>query len=134
MNKPIVVFDTNIFISATFWEGKSYYLLKKAINQEIIVFISKHIIGEIKNVLKRDFYLEKQEVDDVINSLLYFTHLVDTKDIANVIKEDPIDNRILDCALACNASLIISQDKHLLKLKKFRSIAIMSPEEFTKSL
>lgn len=134
MNKPKVVLDTNIFISAVFWEGKSYYLMKKAINQEVIVFISKHIIEEIKNVLSRDFNLEKQEIDDIINSLLHFTNLIDTIEVANVIKEDPKDNRILDCALTCNANFIISQDKHLLKLKKFRDVTIMSPEEFAKYL
>mgnify|MGYP001558988182 FL=1 len=130
MNKTIVVLDTNIFISAVFWEGKPYVLVKKAINQGIIVFISNYIIDEIRKVLVRDFNLEKQEIDDIVNAVLYFTHLIEPKESVTVIKDDPKDDKILDCALACNADFIVSQDNHLLNLKSFRNIKIASPEEF----
>ena len=132
MNKPIVVLDTNIFISAVFWEGKSYEIVKKAINQEIIVLISDYIIKEIEKVLTRDFNLTEQEINDVINAIFYFTHLIEPVEKVKIIKEDPKDDEILDCALACNAKFIISQDKHLLNLKKFRNVNIISPEEFLK--
>lgn len=56
--KSIVVLDTNIFISSVFWEGASYAIVKKAISQEIIVFISNDIIEELRKVLARDFSLE----------------------------------------------------------------------------
>jgi putative PIN family toxin of toxin-antitoxin system len=47
VGKLIVVLDTNIFISSVFWEASPYGIVKKAINQEIIVFISNDIIEEI---------------------------------------------------------------------------------------
>ena len=134
MNKTIVVLDTNVFISAIFWEGKPYTLVKKAINQEIIVFISNYIIEEIRRVLAGDFNLEKQEVDDILNALLYFTHLIEPKESVTFIKDDPKDDKILDCAIACNAEFIVSQDNHLLNLKNFKNIKIVSPEEFLKTL
>ena len=134
MIKTIVVLDTNIFISAVFWEGKPYILVKKAINQEIIVFISNYIIDEIRKVLVRDFNLEKQEIEDIVNDVLYFTHLIEPKESVTVIKDDPKDDKILDCAIACNANFIVSQDNHLLNLKIFRGIKIASPEEFLKTI
>ncbi|MBI2653033.1 putative toxin-antitoxin system toxin component, PIN family [Candidatus Woesearchaeota archaeon] len=134
MNKTIVVFDTNIFISAVFWEGKPYSVVKKAINQEIVVFISNYIIDEIRKVLTRDFNLEKQEIDDIVNAVLYFTHLIEPKESVKVINDDPKDDKILDCAVACNADFIVSQDNHLLNLKTFRGIKIASPKEFLKTL
>ena len=130
--KTIVVLDTNIFISAVFWEGKPYIVVKKAINLEIIVFISNYILDEMRKVLVRDFNLEKQEIDDIVSAVLYFTHLIEPKESVTVIKDDPKDDKILDCALACNADFIVSQDNHLLNLKSFRSIKIVSPEEFLK--
>ena len=130
MNKPIVVLDTNIFISAVFWKGKPYKIVNKAINQEIIVFISQGIIKEIRKVLVRDFMLEKQEIDNIIDAVAYFTHFIEPKEKIKVVKEDPDDDRIIECALACSAQFIVSSDKHLLKLKKFRNIKIESPEEF----
>ncbi len=133
MKSTIVVLDTNIFISSVFWEGSSYRVVKKAISQEIVVFISDEIIKEIRKVLLRDFSLGKQEIDDVIDSVVYFTHLIQPKEKVEVVKEDPEDDRILECALACRAKFIISYNKHLLKLKKFRDIKIVAPEEFLKT-
>ena len=49
-----------------------------------------------------------------------------------VIKEDRPDNKFLACAIAAQASFIISGDKHLLKLKEFQGIPIVSPREFLK--
>ncbi len=126
--------DTNIFISAVFWEGKPYLIVKKAINQEIIVFISNYIIDEIQKVLVRDFNLEKQEIEDIVNAVLYFTHLIEPKESVTVIKDDPKDDKILDCAITCSADFIVSQDNHLLNLKTFKGIQIVSPEEFLKTL
>ena len=133
MKNQIVVLDTNIFISSVFWEGSSYRIVKKAISQEIIVFVSDYIIKEIRKVLARDFSLGKQEIDDIINSVAYFTHLIEPKEKVEVVKEDPDDDRILECALACRAKFLISYNKHLLKLKAFRGIKIVTPEEFLKT-
>ena len=95
MIKTIIVLDTNIFISAVFWEGKPYNVVKKAINQEIIVFISNYIIDEIRKVLVRDFNLEKQEIEDIVNAVLYFTHLIEPKESVTVIKDDPKDDTLI---------------------------------------
>src|SRR5207249_7245113 len=38
---------------------------------------------------------------------------------------DASDNRILECALAAGADLIVTGDRHLLKLKKYQDIPII---------
>ncbi|MCK5282204.1 MAG: putative toxin-antitoxin system toxin component, PIN family [Nanoarchaeota archaeon] len=129
-----VVLDTNIYISSVFWQGNPYHTVKKSISKEIAAFVSDDIIKEIKRVLSRDFELSKQEIDDVIDSIAMFTYFVAPKEKIDVIKDDPSDNIILECAVASDSKVIISQDKHLLKLKKFRDIVILSPDEFLKIL
>ena len=53
----------------------------------------------------------------------------------DAIKEDPADNKILECAIEANADYIITYDKkHLLKLKKFEGVNIVSPADFLKIL
>ena len=47
----------------------------------------------------------------------------------NIIKDDPDDYKFLEAGISGNADLIISQDKHLLKLKEYQKIKIISPEE-----
>ena len=51
----------------------------------------------------------------------------------NVIKEDPEDNRVLECAVSANADFVISGDSHLLSLKSYSGINIISASEFLKS-
>ena len=48
------------------------------------------------------------------------------------MKDDPNDNLFVETAVAGNADYIVSQDKHLLKLKEFKKIKIITPEEFKK--
>ena len=47
---------------------------------------------------------------------------------STIVKEDPDDNKIIECAVACGADFILTYDKHLLRLKEFRGIKIIMPE------
>ena len=48
----------------------------------------------------------------------------------DLIKDDPDDNMILECALAADVEYIITGDSHLLTLKSFEKIKIISPAMF----
>jgi predicted nucleic acid-binding protein len=48
----------------------------------------------------------------------------------DAVKADPTDNRVIECALECAADAIVSGDKHLLRLKSYAGIPIMSVREF----
>ncbi len=124
-----IVVDTNIIVSSIFWSGKPYQIMQKGINQELLIFISKDIIDELKVVLKRDFGLEEQEIEDIVSAILLFTHLAESKEKIDAVK-DKKDNIILECAVAANAGYIVSGDSHLLNLKEFRGIKIVSANEF----
>ena len=128
--KPIVVLDTNIHISSIFWDGGPYAIAKMAIDQNLTIFSSNPILDEIRKVLKRDFALSKQEIEDVIVSLMDFTNIVEPTEKLNIIKDDPPDDRILECAVSCKAQYIVSYNNHLLKLKEFRGIKILVPKDF----
>ena len=49
-----------------------------------------------------------------------------------IVKEDPDDNKIVEAAVEGNCDFIVSSDKHLLKLKEFKGIKIITPKEFFK--
>lgn len=132
MLKSVVVLDTNIYISSLFWQGNPYKIIQKAIDEEFTVFTSNKIILEIKKVLARDFGISEPEINEFIDSVIMFTKLVETNETINMIKEDDSDNRILECASACKANFIVTQDNHLLKIKKFREVEILNPLEFLK--
>ena len=55
------------------------------------------------------------------------------KEKLNVVKNDPDDDKFIEAAVEGDCDCIVSKDKkHLLKLKEFRGIKIISPEEFLK--
>ncbi len=48
----------------------------------------------------------------------------------HIVSEDPEDNKFLECAKQARADYIISNDKHLLKIKKFGKIEVIRPKSF----
>ena len=62
--------------------------------------------------------------------IVFNSQIVYPKKKLNVVKKDPKDNKILECALEAQASFIISGDKHLLEIKEYKGIKIISPKEF----
>ena len=125
-----VVVDTNFLISATQWDySVSHKLLQKLIRNDVEIFSTKEILEEFLEVLKRDFLYNDEEANSILERVLQFLIIVAPSRKIDVIKEDPEDNKIIECALESNAEYIISYDKHLLNLKEYQGIKIIKPEE-----
>ena len=132
---PKVVLDTNIFISSVFWEkGNPHKIVEKAIEGKIQVFISEKILEELKEVLKRDFEEADNFINDQTNLIKSYAEIVESTIFLDIIKEDPDDNMIIECAVSCNADFIISGDNHLLKIKNYNNIKILNSSDFLKVL
>ena len=127
--------DTNTLVSATISHGNEYELLKFARGWKIRLFLSLEIINEFKEVISRPkFGFSEQQVDDVVKQLINLSEIIITWVVINEIKEDPDDNMVLECAVSCKAKYIVSGDSHLLKLKEFREIEILSAKGFLEVL
>ena len=73
----------------------------------------------------------QQERKDAVLKILQLAVLVEPKEHITAVKDDPDDNKFIEAAIAANASHIITQDKkHLIPLKEFRGIKIVTPEMF----
>ena len=128
-----VVLDTNIFISGIFWKGSSNKVILNLREGKVTLVTSLKIISEIIKVLK-DFKIRllddmiKEWVDLIVRNSI----IVEPKERIEIVKDDPKDDIFIETAVAGNVDYIISQDNHLLKLKEFRGIKIITPEEFNK--
>ena len=130
-----IVADTNILVSATIAKGNQYLLLKKAKLGSFRLVISPQIIAELKGVLSRPkFGFSNEQVESVVKQILSISELVITTSKINLVKNDPPDNRILEAALDGKASYIVSGDKDLLRLKKFKEIKIVTTRKFLEKL
>ncbi|MBU2476300.1 putative toxin-antitoxin system toxin component, PIN family [Candidatus Micrarchaeota archaeon] len=128
MKKAVV--DTNILVSASFWKGNPFRVMRLAFEGKIEVFTSTEILLEYSKVLKRDFKLNETEVQERIDVFVSALKLVKPKNKINLIKDDPDDNKVLEAAFEADADYIVSGDKHLLKLKEFNKMKIVKPKEF----
>ncbi|MFH0836744.1 MAG: putative toxin-antitoxin system toxin component, PIN family [Candidatus Aenigmatarchaeota archaeon] len=129
-----VTLDTNVLVSGTFWTGNSYRILNLIDHGEIVSIFSIVIIDEYVRIVESDELLNKIEEKKLMivkNIQKIFNNSIIVEPTQKInITEDPDDNKIIECALEGNVNFIISQDNHLLKLKEFRGIRIVTPEEF----
>ena|SRR3989344_3027853 len=125
-----ITVDTNFLISATQWHSSvARKLLLKLIEANVQIFASEEIISEMIEVLQRDFGYNDIMLKDITRYVLSFVTLVEPAWKVDVIKDDPDDNKIIECALESKAKYIITYDKHLLNLKEYEGIHIIRPEE-----
>ena len=126
----VVTFDTNVLLSATVWDGSvAQKLLFDLIRQGIKIYSTTEILSEYQEILKRDFDFSGAEVSEILEKVLAFVTLVNPQIKIKVVKNDPDDDKIIECALESESKYIITYDKHLLNLKEFRGIRIIRPEE-----
>lgn len=133
-----VLLDTNVWLSAVFWEGEASRIIELAEKRKFEIIISKDIILEIIDVLHKEAKFHefmqgrKQNIEELIKTILSISSLIYTKTKVDIIKEHPADNIILEAAIAGKADYIISYDKHILNLLEFRGIRVIEPTEFLK--
>jgi putative PIN family toxin of toxin-antitoxin system len=138
MGKKVkVVFDTNVWLSIS---------MKKVLTQEfsrtkadLTVYISKDLLLEISKVLlypKIAEILQKTNVSkrEILRAIEANTVTVKPKIKLHLIEQDAAYNKILECAFASAADIIVTGDKHLLKIGKFKKTRILTPKEFFENL
>ncbi len=125
--------DTNFLVSATQWDySVSHKLLIKLLDKNIKIFTTKKVLEEFSEVLERDFQYTTEEVAKIVEKVMTFVTLIETTSKIDVVKDDPDDDKILECAVDSGSKYIITYDRHLLKLKEFQEIKILTPDEFFK--
>jgi len=127
----IVVFDTNIIISAYIYGGTPLAVLEAVAKNQITLCSSDYILNEIKNVLNRPkFNLSQTERNNIIKSFLRLSQFVRPTQKLKVQIRDDTDISILECALAAKADYIVSGDRDLLDLGAIHGIPIVSAKKF----
>ena len=126
----IVVLDTNVIISSIFWIGNSHKIVNLAIEQKITNFTSPDMLNELAKVLREKFKVPSDKMEEQVALVAKYSQITEPKIKVKAIKEDPSDDKVLECAFSCNADYIISGNWHLLKLGTYKGIKIVKPKEF----
>ena len=130
-----VVIDTNVLISALLFGGTPGKLIPLWQKHVIKPMASKEIIDEYLRVLTYPrFKLDETEINYIIyREILPYFDIIKAPSEKRIIAKDPADDKFIHCAQAGNAEYIISGDQHLLALKVYQDIQILSSSEFLKT-
>ena len=95
-----VVLDTNVFVSALGWKGASREIFKGCIDGDLALFISTEIFNEIERVLHYPkLKFSKNEIDRFLDQILEVANFTEITVKVEIIKDDPTDNKFLECAV-----------------------------------
>ena len=119
--------------------GKPRRVLDAARDGIIELFTSTGLLEELEDVLRRKQFATRLEAANVTVSelLLGYTALttvVKAKAIEPVILADPDDDAVLACALEAQCEVITSGDNHLLALREYQDIRIVTAAELLAEL
>ncbi|MBV9035372.1 MAG: putative toxin-antitoxin system toxin component, PIN family [Acidobacteriaceae bacterium] len=125
------VFDSNVWISAFRFKGRPLELVLKAAEGEFELYTSQSIMDETARVLREKFNAQQPEIDEALKIMSAAARKVEPSINLDVVKDDPKDNHVIECAVAAGAHVIVTGDKkHLLKLDEYQGIKMMQVAEF----
>jgi putative PIN family toxin of toxin-antitoxin system len=130
------VLDTNVLLSAfTKPGGRVVALWEAALERRYQLLISPAIVTEVAEKLRNKFGWEEARIQRR-SKLMAKTakRMIVPRFVLDVMRDDPDDNRILECAVEGKADVIVSGDRALLRLKSYNDIPIVRPIDFLRTL
>ena len=130
-----VVLDTNVVVSGLLWANTPRQVLDAVRDGRLTAFTSVALLDELADVLSRDHLAALiARLNTTVAELVYgyskLARLVTVTVVPRAVPNDPDDDHVLACALAARADLVVSGDKkHLLPMKSYQEIPIVSPRE-----
>ena len=129
-----VVFDTNVFISAFVIPGdKAEEAYLHAIKGEFTLYSSVAILHETAQKLGEKFGWEENRIERLLKAIAKIAIVIKARPHLHLLADEP-DNRIIECAMEAKAEFIVIGDKHLLSLKHFQDIDIISLSDFLETV
>jgi|SRR3990172_1155631 len=128
----IVVLDTNVFVSGVFFKGPPYEILNAWRRRKFDLGISQEILEEYRRVgksLGADY--PAIDLEPILHLVVQHAKLYDPPVLPAQVCEDPDDDKFIACALACGDKIIVSGDKHLIKISGFQDITVYKPRAFS---
>lgn len=124
------VLDTNVYISALLFGGLPGSLLDLAFLRSFTLIISPALLEELDEKLRGKFGVPVEDAALVRARLEKVAEVVQPQESLHVIADDADDNRVLECAVKGKADVIVSGDRHLLKLAEYQGISIVTVRQF----
>ena len=128
-----VVIDTNVFVSS-FFGGNPRKIIDLWKNEEIVLCLSKDILDEYIDVLQRVGLRDENEIEELLSFFAKGFNILFTTNTPKIkaVKDDPEDDKFIECAVALKAEVIVTGDKAFRTMGEYIGIKILTPQEFLK--
>jgi putative PIN family toxin of toxin-antitoxin system len=126
-----VILDTNVFVSGIFFSGPPYRILEAWRDGKIRLVVSLEILEEYRRV--GEILAENHpgiNLSPWIELVVQKASIFSAPLLEEVVCDDPDDDKFLACALASKNTVIVSGDKHLLRVSGYEGIEILKPRAF----
>ena len=129
-----VVIDTNVFVSS-FFGGNPRRIIDLWKNEGIVLCLSKDVLDEYIDVLQRVGLKDEDEIEELLSLFARGFNILFTAKTPKVkaVKEDPEDDKFIECAVALKAEIVVTGDKALRAVGDYIGIKILTPQEFLKT-
>jgi uncharacterized protein len=129
-----IVLDTNVFVSGIFFSGPPSRILEAWRDGRIQLAISPDILTEyqrVGNELSKQF--PAVDLSSILGLVTIHAMMFQSPQLSEPVCEDPDDDMFIACAIASKSKIIVSGDKHLLRVADFGGVKILKPREFVDS-
>lgn len=126
-----IVIDTNVFVSGIFFTGPPYDILEAWRNGRLQPAVSQEIVDEYQSVVD-ELSKQYQAIDTmpILDIVSKNTKIIMAPSLSEPVCIDPDDDKFIACAIAAHCKIIVSGDKHLLKVSGCCGIQVLKPREF----
>ena len=129
-----VVIDTNVFVSS-FFGGNPRKIIDLWKKGKISLCVSKNILDEYIEVLQRIGLGDGREVEELLSLFAKGFNILFTTKTPKIkaVRDDPDDDKFIECAVELKAEVIITGDKALKAMNEYMGIKILTPQQFLKT-
>lgn len=125
-----IVLDTNVLVSGIFFGGVPSRIITAWAAGRVALVLSPDILDEYRRVgmvLAARHSALAAALEPILALLAMNASIVDAPPLAEPVSEDPADDMFLAAAIASRTRLIVSGDKHLLRVSGWRGITVLTP-------
>lgn len=128
-----IVLDTNVLVSGIFFGGVPGRILTAWAAGKVALVMSPEILDEYRRIgatLGSRHPDLAAALEPVLALLAMNSSIVNAARLIEPVSEDPADDMFLAAAIASRTKLIVSGDKHLLRVSGWRGITVLTPRQF----
>ncbi|MBQ3839716.1 MAG: putative toxin-antitoxin system toxin component, PIN family [Fibrobacter sp.] len=131
-----IVLDTNCLLASLSRRGAYFNVWRGLQTGKYTLCVSNEILEEYEEIIaqKTNSVIASNVVQTLLNAPS--VELIDAFFRFDLIKNDPDDNKFVDCAIAGNATYVVSNDSHFDVLKEidFPKLILKSLQDFSAML